>query len=227
MNIIGIIPARGGSKGIPRKNLVKISNTPLIGFTIIAAKKSKFISDVIVSSDDEEIIEISRNYGADVPFIRPQKLSNDNTPMISVIKHSLDYFKNIFLNIDALVLLQPTSPLRDEKHIDEAIQLFLESNASSVVSVTTVPHQYSPECLLKINNEGFLDPISSKKYFNRQDKPKYYARNGPAIVVINPEVISKNDLYGDNSIPYIMDIEQSIDIDNLSDLNKVRKIIED
>lgn len=225
MNIIGIIPARGGSKGIPRKNIVSISNTPLIGFTITAAKKSKLLSKVIVSSDDKEIISISKKFGADVPFIRPQNLSNDNTPMISVIRHSLDFLKQSFKSIEALVLLQPTSPLRNEKHIDEAIQLFLETKASSVVSVTQVPHQYIPDCLLSINNNGFLDPVSSKKYLNRQAKPKYYARNGPAILVVNPEVIIKNELYGDNSIPYIMNIDESIDVDNFSDLEKVRKMI--
>ena len=226
MNSIAIIPARGGSKGIYRKNIVKIGNIPLIGFTIMAAKKSKYLNKIIVSTDDQEIMEISKKYGAETPFLRPDNISSDETRMIEVLKHSLNFLKQSSIKIDAIVLLQPTSPLRNEKHIDESIDLFFRSKASSVVSVVEVPHQYNPHSVLFLNSRGELVSNSKKNFTRRQDKPKFYARNGPAILVIDPDTIMNNDLYGSKSVPYFMNIEDSLDIDNISDLESFKRIIE-
>ncbi len=190
MTIIAIIPARGGSKGIPRKNLSLISNIPLIGFSIKAAKKAKLVDRVLVSSDDDEIINISRDLGAEIPFKRPSNISSDTTPMIDVLKHAL---------------------------------IFLEN--SGVVSVVEVPHQFNPYSILSINEKGCLRSFQKKNYSRRQDKPKFYARNGPSILVSTPSLIINNELYGDKSVPYIMKEEESLDIDTIFDLEEARRIM--
>jgi len=128
-------------------------------------------------------------------------------------------------SIEAIVLLQPTSPLRTEKHIDEAISQFLSSKASSVVSVVEVPHQFNPYSVLSLNKNGELKPIKDKVFKRRQDKPKFYARNGPAILVVRPSVILNNELYGLTSFPYFMTKEDSLDIDKKEDLEEAFRIL--
>ena len=132
---LAIIPARGGSKRLPRKNVLDLCGKPLIAYTIEAALKSKYIDKVIVSSDDEEILNISSNFGADI-IKRPIDLANDTATTIDAIKHTIDNFENY----DYIVLLQPTSPLRNEKHIDEAIELLEKKKADAVVSVCEMEH---------------------------------------------------------------------------------------
>ncbi len=222
---IAIIPARGGSKGIIRKNLSLICNQPLIGYSIKAAIKSKLIDRVIVSSDDEEIIQVAKSFGAEVPFKRPDEISSDQTAMIDVLKHMVSYLVDNNESIEAIVLLQPTSPLRTEKHIDEAISQFRSSKASSVVSVIEVPHQFNPYSVLSLNQNGELRPIKDKTFTRRQDKPKFYARNGPAILVVSPSLILDNELYGQTSLPYFMTIEDSLDIDKKEDLEEAFRIL--
>ena len=223
MSIVGIIPARGGSKGIHRKNLTKISNVPLIGITIMAANKSKYLDRIIVSTDDSEISKVAESYGAEVPFERPKNISTDTSKMIDVLKHALLFLVKSKEKVNAIVLLQPTSPLRNEIHIDEAIELFIKSKANSVVSVIEVPHQFNPHSILSINEKGELKQNSERFFSRRQDKPKYYARNGPAILIIDSETIMNDDLYGKKSIPYFMSVEESLDIDTLTDLEEANK----
>ena len=220
MAIIGLIPARGGSKGIPRKNLANLNGQPLISYSINSGLKSKYIDKLIVSTDDIEIANISKNLGAEVPFIRPQKLSDDFTPIVEVLNHCLNWFKKYDTYIEALVLLQPTSPLRKAIHIDQAIKLFRSNLASSVVSVVKVPHQYSPFSVMKINNDKTLNYFlkEGSSYTRRQDKPDFFARNGPSILVTKPEIIRQRDLYGNKCYPYVMDPKDSIDIDSYEDL---------
>ena len=225
MSIFALIPARGGSKGIYRKNLSLISNQPLIGYSIKAAIKSKLINRVIVSSDDDEIIQVAKSFGAEIPFKRPDEISSDQTAMIDVLKHFVNYLIKNNESIEAIVLLQPTSPFRTEKHIDEAITKFRSSKASSVVSVIEVPHQYNPYSLLSLNKNGELNPLADKTFKRRQDKPKFYARNGPAILVVSPSTILNNELYGSLSLPYLMNKESSLDIDVREDLEEAQRII--
>ena len=225
MNIIAIIPARGGSKGIKRKNIYPINNIPLIAYSIIEAKKSKYINSVIISTDDEEISKIARSYSGEVPFLRPKSLSMDNSTMLEVLKHALEWYESNIGKVDAIVLLQPTSPLRKVKHINDCIKLYIEKKPSSVVSIIKVPHHFNPDSIYKLKN-GYLESFMlGEKYTRRQDKPLLYARNGPSVLVINPNNIKKNDLYGDKVIPYIMSENESIDIDQIEDLIKVEQII--
>ena len=166
---LAIIPARGGSKRLPRKNVLDLCGKPLIAYTIEAALKSKYIDKVIVSSDDEEILNISSNFGADI-IKRPIDLANDTATTFDTIKHTIDNFEKC----DYIVLLQPTSPLRNEKHIDEAIELLKEKNADAVVSVCEMEH--SPLWSNTLPKDGNMNNFLRYEVLNQrsQDLDKFY-----------------------------------------------------
>jgi len=220
MEILGIIPARGGSKSIPHKNIKKIAGCPLLVYTCTAAKKSKCLSRVILSTDDGKIAEVGKKCGVEVPFMRPKLLAVDNTPTLPVILHALEFLrKKENYKPDIVILLQPTSPLRTAKHIDEAVDLLIKEKADSVVSVIEVPHQFNPVSVMVIK-KGRLKPyMKGLAILRRQDKPKVFARNGPAILAVRASILlKKKSLYGSNVRPYLMQPEDSIDIDNVFDL---------
>lgn len=213
MEVLAIIPARGGSKGIPRKNIRLLAGRPLIAHTIDQAKRSKYISRIIVSTDDEDIAKIARKWGAEV-IKRPSELAKDKTPTIEVILHVLDFLrKEEKYTPDVIVLLQPTSPLRASKDIDNSIELFLNcQNCLSLVSVTEFDHP--PFWAMKIEDK-FLKPLFDRKYFKvrRQELPRAYRPNG-AIFIATPEVLYKyKTFYTPKTIAYVMPLERSIDID--------------
>jgi len=210
--IIAIIPARGGSKRIPRKNIKLLCGKPLIYYTIREALKSKRISKTIVSTENEEVAKTSNEYGAEV-IKRPIQLAKDETPTIDVIFHVLQVVKAENFEPGLVVLLQPTSPLRNAQDIDNAIELFLKNDCESVVSVCEAEH--SPYWSFEIENR-YLKPIFGGKYLNmrRQDLPKVYTPNG-AIYVSTPEILRKyKSFYCSKTISYIMPPERSVDIDN-------------
>jgi len=222
MEILGLIPARGGSKSIPRKNIVPIAGRPLLAYTCDAALSSRALTRVILSTEDEEIAEVGRNSGVEVPFLRPADLAQDEIPAFPVLQHTLDWLHtHEGYKPEVIVLLQPTSPLRQAKHIDEAVGLLLEKGADSVVSVVEVPHQYNPLSVMKIENGRLLPflPGEGIQVLRRQDKPRVYARNGPAVLVSRTSVIKRTaSLYGDLLIPYVMGWPESIDIDTYMDV---------
>ena len=212
MEILAVIPARGGSKGVPRKNIRLLNGKPLIAYTIEEAKKSRYISRIIVSTEDDEIAKVSNKYGAEV-IRRPMELAKDDTPTIDVVLHVLDNLKNRNIEPDIVVLLQPTSPLRTSQDIDNAIKLFMEHDCDSVVSVCEVQH--SPYWSFKIEN-GYLKPIFGESYLKkrRQELPKAYIPNG-AIYITTPDILRKyRSFYCKKTLPYIMPPEKSIDIDS-------------
>jgi len=220
--ILGIIPARGGSKGIPRKNIVPLAGRPLISYSIRAARESGRMSRVVVSTDDIEIADVARREGAEVPYLRPVELAGDATPTLPVIQDMLRFLQEEpGFRPWAVVLLQPTSPLRTARHIDEAVALLEETGSDSVVSVIEVPHSFNPVSLMRIV-DGRLVPFlegEGTRVLRRQDIPLAYARNGPAVLVTRYETLmEKNDLYGSDCRPYPMDRECSIDIDSEFDL---------
>jgi len=219
MSIVAIIPARGGSKGIPRKNLAQIAGRPLIAYTIEAARKATSLDRVLVSTDDGEIANAARNLGVEAPFLRPPALADDTAPMMAVLEHALTWLESQGAAVEALVLLQPTSPLRRAEHIDEAVALFRLSSATSVVSVVEVPHQFNPVSVMSISN-GLLQPFlgQGELITRRQDKPRVFARNGPAVLVCHPVTLKRGDLYGPCCVPYVMSEHDSIDIDEPDDL---------
>ena len=206
---LAIIPARGGSKRVPRKNVLDLCGKPLIAYTVEAALKSKYIDKVVVSSDDEEILQISKKFGAET-IKRPDILASDTATTFDAIKHAIDSLEKY----EYIVLLQPTSPLRNSKHIDEAIELLKEKKASAVVSVCEMEH--SPlwsntlDDTLSMNN--FLkDEVLNKR---SQDLEKYYRLNG-AIYICKTELLLKEKSFflKENIFAYIMDRKSSVDID--------------
>ena len=187
---LAIIPARGGSKRLPRKNVLDLCGKPLIAYTIEAALKSKYIDKVIVSSDDEEILNISSNFGADI-IKRPIDLANDTATTFDTIKHTIDNFEKY----DYIVLLQPTSPLRNEKHIDEAIQLLEEKNADSIISVCEMDH--SPLWSNTLPKDGNMSNFLKDEILNKrsQDLEKYYRLNGAIYICKTSKLLEKKVLY--------------------------------
>lgn len=219
MNFLGVIPARGDSKGIPRKNLAPLAGKPLLSYTCEAATSSKHINRTLLSTDNEEIAAAGKTFGIEVPFLRPKNLAQDDTPIVDVLQdllktlHDADGYAP-----DAVVLLQPTSPLRTGKHIDAAIELFTASGADTVVSIMEVPHHFSPKCLMVLKGDRVHPLADGPMILRRQDKQKIYARNGPAIFITKASLIKRGILYGDDIRPFVMDHESSVDIDDATDL---------
>lgn len=220
--VLGIIPARGGSKSIPRKNLAPLAGRPLIAHTFEAAKASSRITRIIVSTDDAEIAAFAASQGVEVPFLRPPELATDQAPILPVLKHLLGELgsRENYRPV-AVVLLQPTSPLRAPGRIDAAIDLLFASGSDSVVSVVEAPHQFNPLSVLRME-AGMLTPFlpgEGARIMRRQDKPRVFARNGPSILVSAVRtLLEKDSLYGERCAALEMPPEESIDIDAPFDL---------
>ena len=218
---LAIIPARGGSKRLPRKNVLDLCGKPLIAWTIEAAKKSKYIDEVIVSSDDNEILEISEIYGASI-LRRPIELSGDTATTFDAIKHSIENTQKY----DYIILLQATSPLRDEKHIDEAIELLEFKNANAVISVSEMNHSplWSNTLDDSLSMSNFLkDGIINKR---SQDLEKYYRLNGAIYICKTDKLLEEESFFlKENIFAYKMPQKQSIDIDTNLDLLVAKVII--
>jgi CMP-N-acetylneuraminic acid synthetase len=223
MNYYAIIPARGGSKRIPRKNLVLLGGKPLIAHTIEAAMSSKKISRSIVSTDDDEIASVAKQFGAEVPFLRPAELAQDRSAVLDAINHAVVHLEHRGDRIDAVVLLQPTSPFRTGKHIDEAIALFESSGADTVTAVCNAREH--PYYTWTIEN-GRLRPFLSleKQMTARQDLPLAVIENG-SIYVIKRSLIAENRIYGSSIVPYVMPLGNAVDIDTDDDLQWAQFLI--
>lgn len=211
MKYLVIIPARGGSKGIPRKNVKLLNGKPLIQYTIEAAMKIFPSEQIIVSTDDQEIISVAETCGLTVPFIRPADLSTDTASSYDVILHAVNFAYQENIEFEAIVLLQPTSPFRNEHHILEAIALYSDE-IDMVVSVKESDENpyYS---IFEENENGYLEKSKTGAFTRRQDCPKTFSYNG-AIYVINPKSLAKNPLHLFTKIQkYEMNKEVSIDLD--------------
>jgi len=227
MYVLGLIPARGGSKGIPRKNLALLAGRPLLAYTCDAARASSRLSHVILSTEDDEIAAAGRACGIDVPFMRPAALADDATPMADVVRHALTTFEQLTSRIvDAVALLQPTSPLREAGHVDAAVDLLQTSGADSVVSVVAVPHRFSPVSLMRLD-DGALHPyLPGAPVVRRQDKPRLFARNGPAVLVVRRAVaLADAGLYAGVCRGLPMGSEESLDVDEASDLAQAECVL--
>lgn len=219
---LAIIPARGGSKRLPRKNILDLCGKPLISWSIEAALKSKYISKVVVSSDDEEILNISSNFGADI-IKRPYELANDTATTFDAIKHTINNLEKY----DYIVLLQPTSPLRNEKHIDEAIELLEEKQADAIVSVCEMDH--SPLWSNTLPKDGNMRGFLREEILNKrsQDLEKYYRLNGAVYICKTDKLLENKSFFlKDNIFAYIMDRKSSIDIDEEIDFLFAERVIE-
>lgn len=212
-NVLGITLARGGSKRLPGKNLKKLHGTPLIEYTIKSAKLSKYINRFMVSTDNQEIAELAINAGAEVPFLRPSYLAEDHSNPIDACLHVLSEYKSREgYEPDIIVLLQPTSPLRTEKHIDEAINLLQQKNADSVLSVC--PMEYPPNTFIKMKKEGTIAPYFHNTTLKQLESNINFFRLNGAIYAVKTSYLNQNkSFYSENTYPYVMSHNQSIDID--------------
>ena len=208
MSLLALIPARGGSKGIPRKNIRELCGKPLIAWTIEVAQKSKYIDRLVVSTEDEEIAEIARSYGAEVPFLRPAELSRDETPGMDPVLHALEQLPGY----DWVLLLQPTSPLRSSKDIDGIIRLCY-SEMKPAVSVCEQPKH--PQWMYHISKRGCLQPfVDAPLISRRQELSKVFALNGALYLAQTKWFNRTRNFITDETLGYVMPIERSVDIDN-------------
>lgn len=212
--ILALIPARGGSKGLPGKNVKKFAGKPLIAWTIEAAKKSKYISRVVVSTYAKDIAAISTKYGAEV-IPRPKNLATDTSPVSGTVLHSLKWLKNRGETFDLLILLQPTSPLRTTEDINRAIETFRKTKGDSLVSVA--PADHPPHWMFRI--EKHLKPLFGQKYLKarKQSLPKIYRPNGAIYILPVATFYKHKKFYVGKILPYIMHTKKSVDIDTLAD----------
>ena len=218
--VLGIIPARGGSKRLPRKNLLPLAGKPLISYTIQAGLQSHCFDELMVSTDDVEIKRVSVEYGANVPFMRPSDLALDDTSTFAVVRHAIDYYEKVEGRLfEYVVLLQPTSPLRDGADIDNALLLMHKKNADAVISVSEVDHpplwcNMLPDDL---SMAGFLrDDVKLKR---SQELDRYYRLNGAIYIIkISRLLAEKTFFIKDNIFAYVMPQEKSVDIDTVLDM---------
>jgi len=210
---LAIIPARGGSKRLPRKNILKLAGKPLIAYSIEASLQSKYIDRVIVSSDDDEILNISKDYGADI-IKRPDYLASDTATSFDAVKHTI---QNV-ANYDYIILLQPTSPLRNTSHIDQAIKLLETKNADAIVSVCEMDHSplWSNTLDDSLSMKNFLaDEVLAKR---SQDLESYFRLNGAIYICSVEKLLEEQSFFlRDNIFAYVMSREDSIDIDEKLD----------
>lgn len=217
--MISIIPARGGSKGLPGKNILPLCGKPMIAYTIEAAKQSKYIDRVIVSTDDQNIADIALQYGAEVPFLRPDFLASDTAQAVDNYIYTIERLsKEWNTPIEEFVVLQPTSPLRIAEDIDGAIEMFMEKQADSVISYTPEAHPVRWHKYLDENN-AFID-IFDTTIANRQDLKTSYYPNG-AVYVFRFSMIKERKYYTDKSYGFIMPRVRSVDIDYKEDFDYV------
>lgn len=224
-HVTALIPARGGSKRLPRKNIKPLDGKPLIAWTIETAKASKYIDNVVVSTDDIEIKQISENFGAEVPFIRPDYLSHDTATSFDVIKHAIE-FLNIAKPNHLIVLLQPTSPLRTIDELNQALEFFLKKAAYGVVSISDTEHSplWSNTLPENLSMSDFIRPEVQEK--RSQDLPKFYRLNGSIYIYKTEELIEKNQIFYDENVYGFETPQQTaIDIDTALDFFVVENII--
>jgi CMP-N,N'-diacetyllegionaminic acid synthase len=218
--ILGVIPARGGSKGIPRKNLYKINGKPLIQYSIDEAKRSKHLTHVILSTDDAEIAEVGKKLGAEVPFLRPASLATDTALSVDVTIHALKAMEEK-LNIifDAIMLLQPTTPLRRAEDIDGAIEkLFSDTKIDSIVSLVDVGANH-PARMYTVEKQGIVNVMPEPvKMMPRQQLPKVYIRSGDIYLIKRDALLKGHSLMGNQVAEWVMSKERAFNIDTMEDL---------
>ncbi|WP_026935509.1 cytidylyltransferase domain-containing protein [Christiangramia echinicola] len=224
MKVLGLITARGGSKGIPGKNIKLLGNKPLIVYSIEDATKSKLLSRLVVSSDDKSILAVARENAAEVPFKRPAELAADDTPSLEVIKHAVQFFKEKNEYFDAVCVLQPTTPFRRKGLIDEAIAKMQQGNYDSVISVREIPTEYNPHWAFE-EQGGQLKIATGERYPipRRQELPRAYHRDG-AVYVTRTESIFENSLFGDKIGFVDTSMDPYVNIDTPADWNKAEEL---
>lgn len=232
--ILGIVTARGGSKGIPGKNIKLLAGKPLIAYTIEAAKNSEIFDRIILSTDDAEIADTARPYGIEVPFMRPPELAKDDTPHLPVIQHALSWLKDNEKYVpDYVMVLQPTSPFRQASHIKEAIDLIIKTNADSVLGVSEISENFNPHRAMVIDENGGLQLFNGSpvrhRITPRQALPKTYWNNCSIYIVKTNFIFDEHEpnFFGGYVMPYIMEAKYSIDINEPEDWESAEAVFKD
>lgn len=228
---LALIPARGGSKSIPHKNIRPFAGHPLVAYSIAAALAAETVTRVIVSTDDEEIAAVARLYGAETPFLRPGKFSGDSTPDLPVFKHALEWLddqENYSPQI--VVQLRPTSPFRRVLHIDAAVYRLIERPEADSVRTVCIPFQ-NPYKMWRLGEGGFMQPLVQtgfKEAYNmpRQALPEVYWQTGYVDAAWADTILEKNSMTGDSILPLIIDPSEWIDIDSTDDWRRAERLIE-
>lgn len=225
--ILALIPARGGSKGLPRKNIIPLAGKPLIAWTIGQALKCNYINKLVVSTDDNEIAEVSKYYGAEVPFLRPKELAKDDSPTSETIKHAIEWFEKENEYFDILVLLEPTSPLRTKNDLNNAIELFCKNfdKVDSLVSIGKV-HLENPYIMKNIE-DGYVRPLIEKDtvFFQRQMLPEIYFPYGVVYISKINSFKERETFYQERTIPFYIERWQNYEIDDYYDLLCIEAIL--
>lgn len=229
MRVLYIIAARGGSKGVPKKNIKEIGGLPLIAYKIIAAQKCKYENRIIVSTDDEEIAQVSRKYGADVPFVRPAELASDSAGSMDVVEHATRWIEeNDDNKYDYVCLLEPSSPFATFEDLNKALDLITCSRADTLLGMKE--SEVSTNFIHELDSNGglsfFYDTMKRMKDVSRQAQKKEYTLNG-CMYIAKWDYFKKNKLFHSiNSVPYIMPAEQSVEIDSMSDFYYAKSLID-
>jgi CMP-N,N'-diacetyllegionaminic acid synthase len=227
MKILAIIPARGGSKGVPGKNIKLLNGKPLLAYTAEIALQSKQLTEVMVSTEDGSISEVAKSLGIKVPFLRPMALAQDTTPTIDVMIHAVQWYESQNVFFDAVCLLQVTSPFRTLDFLNKAVQKFVESDCDSLVSVLRVPHEYNPHWTFEVNGDGNLKIATGETEIipRRQDLPTTFHRDGSIYITKTEVLLNEHSLYGKN-IAYIeSESEFYVNIDTIQDWEKAEEMI--
>jgi CMP-N-acetylneuraminic acid synthetase len=227
MRVLGLIPARGGSKGVPGKNIRLLGGKPLLQYTAEAALSAKLIARVILSTESEEIARVGSQCGLEVPFLRPASLAKDETPMLPVVQHAVQWIEDRGERFDAVCLLQPTNPMRRARDIDDCICLLEKTDADSVVTILPVPPEYNPHwvyftdhsALLKLST-GEAQPIT-----RRQDLPQAYHREGSVYVIRRDVLMNRHSLYGNRVAGHLINDELIVNIDGPRDWARAEALL--
>ena len=227
-SVLAVIPARGGSKGLPGKNIKVLCGKPLIAWSIEAGLGSKYIDEVMVTSDNYEIANVAREFGASVPFLRPTELASDTATTMDTVKHVIDFYENkLHKKFDYIVLLEPTSPLREREDIDQAIESLLANpSGTSIVGICKTESQ-NPAFLVKMSEAGFIVGYEDQnmKAMRRQDIEDVYFFEGSIYVSRTDVLLTKNTFYHENTIGYELPKWKSLEIDDLDDFVMVESLI--
>jgi CMP-N,N'-diacetyllegionaminic acid synthase len=212
--VLGVVPARGGSKGIPRKNLRTLAGRPLLAYVMDAVRDSRCVDRLVLTTDSPEIAELGRRLGYEVPFLRPAELATDEAPMQPTVEHAVAQIEAKGWRLDIVVVLQPTAPLRRGEHIRHALEILERTAASSVVSVTEIPKHCAPQYAMRID-EGRLIPYlpEGRRIARRQDVEPAFSRDGTVYAVRRDVLMREHDLYGSDCRPLILNASESLNLD--------------
>lgn len=227
MRVLGLVPARGGSKGLPRKNVRLLAGKPLLQWTAEAALAATRLDRVVLSTDDEEIADVGRRCGLDVPFLRPAELARDDTPTLPVVRHALSRLEERGPAYDAVCLLQPTSPFRSARDIDACVDLLEDSGADSVVTTLRVPSEYNPHWVYLRQGDGSLRLATgeSQPIARRQLLPPAFHRDGSVYVTRRSAIVDGDSLYGARVVGFELDATRSVNIDDLADWRRAEAML--